>query len=108
MSAPVLLGRVEEWRCPNCAHTEQTRGLQPHEQRFHICGGLKGLNAPLVRAGVKAKVEALERPSYVGDELVQLAPEDGRPYYGIQTTRDDGTDFVVLAPTARVNLRGDR
>lgn len=107
MTVP-LLAKVEDWRCPNCPHTERTRGLPANAQRFHICPGLKGLNAPLVRAGVNAKVEAIERPSYVGRELVQLAPEDGRPYMGIQTTRDDGTDMVVLAPTAQVNMRGER
>lgn len=103
-----LLGRVEDWRCPNCTHTERTRGLAANQQRFHPCPGLQGLNAPLVRAGVSAKVEALERPSSVGRELVQTAPGDGRPYYAIRTTRDDGTDLVVLAPTAHVHLRGDR
>jgi hypothetical protein len=99
------LERIEDWACPNCAHTETTRGLAPNAQRYHTCGGLHGLNAPLVRAGVKAKVEALERPSYVGGELVTPAG-DGRVYYAIQTTRDEGTDMVVLAPTARANLRG--
>lgn len=103
-----LLGRVEDWRCPNCGHAEQTRGLPANAQRFHPCPGLKGLTAPLVRAGVNAKVEAVERGDWVGTELVQRAPEDGRPYMGVRTTRDDGTDFAVFAPTATANLRGDR
>lgn len=105
MTVP-LLGRVEDWRCPNCPRTETTRGLPANAQRYHVCPGLHGLNAPLLRAGVKAKVEAFARPSYVGRELVTPA-EDGRIYYGIQTTRDDGTDMVVLAPTAVARLRGN-
>ena len=106
MTQGTLLGRIEDWRCPNCSKRETTRGLPANAQRFHPCPGLKGLNAPLLRAGVNAKVEAVERPSYVGRELVQLAPDDGRPYMGIRTTRDDGVDMVVLAPTATVRLRG--
>lgn len=105
MSVP-LLARVEDWRCPNCSHAETTRGLPANAQRFHVCPGLKGLNAPLVRAGVKAKVEAVERGDWVGRELVQTAPEDGRPYMGVRTVRDEGTDFAVYAPTATANLRG--
>ena len=105
MTVP-LLSRVEDWRCPNCPRTERTRGLPANAQRFHPCPGLKGLTAPMVRAHLKAKVEAVERGDWAGEELVQTAPEDGRPYMGVKTTRDDGTDMAVFAATATAKLRG--
>lgn len=100
-----LLERVEDWRCPNCGRTEQTKGLPANAQRFHPCPRLKGLTAPMVRAHIKVKVEVVERGDWVGSELVQTAPEDGRPYLGVQTTRDDGTDMAVFAATATASLR---
>lgn len=60
---------------------------------------MKGLTAPMVPAGIKAKVEAVERPDYVGKELVQTDGE-GKPIMSLVTTRDDGQDVTVFAPTA--------
>lgn len=93
-----LLARVTRWECPNCDHTHQTREAQPHTP-FHPCKGLKGLTAPLVVAGTKAKVAAVERGDYVGKEMVTTDGE-GRPVMSVVTTRDDGQDVAVFAPTA--------
>jgi hypothetical protein len=90
---------VHHWYCPNCGRTDTTTVIAPHT-RFHPCPKLLGLQAPFLPRGVKAKVEARIREDYVAGELVQLAPEDGRPYMGVETTRDDGTDFAVFAPAA--------
>jgi len=58
-----------------------------------------GLTAPMIPAGTHAKVEAIERQDYIGDEHVQL--HNGRPIMSIVTTREDGSnDAVVFAPTA--------
>jgi hypothetical protein len=89
---------IHQWYCPNCGLTDTTTEAQPHS-RFHVCPKLHGLTAPMVPAGTKAKVEAREREDYVGDEHVQLSPE-GRPVMSIVTTRDNGQDVVVFAPTA--------
>lgn len=99
-----LLARVTDWYCPNCSQTAQTVEPRPHT-RMHICPGLKMLTAPMYPQGVKVKVEARLRDDYVGDELVQTSPEDGRPYMSVQATRDDGTDAIVFAPTAVGTLR---
>jgi hypothetical protein len=94
----VIIDTVTEWYCPNCGLTDQTRGIVPN--RYHNCAQLRGgLTAPMLRKGVNAKVEARERDDYVGGELVQHAP-DGRPVMSVVTTRDDGTDALVFAPTA--------
>jgi len=53
----------------------------------------------MVRAGTRCKVEALDREDYVGSEKVQT-DANGRPVMAIRTTRDDGQDVAVLAPTA--------
>jgi hypothetical protein len=53
-----------------------------------------------VAAGTRAKVEAVERGDYVGDEIIQTDGE-GRPVMAVVTTRDDGQDCTVLAPVAR-------
>jgi hypothetical protein len=99
MAAPVLLAApVRHWVCPNCTHQHVTREARPHTP-FHPCRGLRGLTAPMVEAGTKAKVEAVEREDYVGDERVTTDAE-GRPVMSVVTTRDDGQDCAVFAPMA--------
>lgn len=92
-----------EWGCPNCPAVART----PWDcsNRFHQCSGLAGVLAPMVPAGVRAEVKAVEREDYVGREDVRLDGE-GRPIMSVVTTRDDGQDCVVFAPTA--HMRGDR
>jgi hypothetical protein len=70
---------------------------------MHECRGLKGLTAPMVPAGTRCKVEAVEREDYVGRGLVNTDGE-GRPVMAVVTTRDDGNDVAVYADcaTARV------
>lgn len=98
-----LLAPEHRWECPNCDHTDVTREPRPHS-RFHNCRGLRGLSAPMVPAGTRAKVEAMERGDYVNGDLVQTDGE-GRPVMAIVTTRDDGQDCAVLAPCARGDVR---
>lgn len=95
MTVP-LLGHTE-WSCPNCEL--EVRAPVPTENRFHHCRTLKGLTAPMIPKGMSAKVETIDREDYVGDELVQTDGE-GRPIMSVVTTRDDGQDVVVFAPTA--------
>jgi len=94
----VLLQVERHWTCPNCTFTDVTHEAEVHS-RFHNCRGLKGLSAPMVEDGTKAKVEAHERDDYVGTDLVQTDGE-GRPVMSITTTRDEGEDVAVLAPSA--------
>lgn len=100
MSTPAVLldPPVQRWECPNCDLTQVTREQRPHT-RFHACRGLRGLTAPMVPAGTRCKVEAVERQDYLGRELAQTCGE-GRPVMAVVTTRDDGQDCAVLAPTA--------
>jgi hypothetical protein len=92
-----LLSTERRWECPNCTVEDVTHDPRPHS-RFHACKGLRGLAAPMVPAGTKAKVEAVERGDYIGEERVQLT--DGRPVMAVITTRDDGQDVTVFAPSA--------
>ncbi len=97
--APIQLTVPEtRWECPNCTATEVTRIAGPHS-RYHACRGLRGLTAPMVPAGTKAKVVAHEPQDYIGGDVVQVDGE-GRPVMAIETTRDDGNDVTVLAPCA--------
>lgn len=98
MTVP-LLSTVRNWYCPECGKTDQTKESRPHT-RFHDCPKLRGLSTPFLPAGTKAKHEIREREDYVGNEIVQLDPEKGRPVMSIVTTRDDGQDVRVFAPTA--------
>jgi len=100
-----LLAAEQHWVCPNCTLTQVTREQAPHT-RFHACAGLKGLTAPMVPAGTRCKVEAVEREDYIGGELVQVDGE-GRPIMRVEVTRDGGNDVAVLAPCATANLRRD-
>ena len=98
MSLP-LLATERRWFCPNCKKEDITREARPHT-RFHACPKLRGLTAPMLPAGTRAKVELVEREDYVGDEKVQVDPEWGRPVMAVRTTRDNGQDTVVFAPVA--------
>jgi hypothetical protein len=54
---------------------------------------------PLVPKGTDCKVEAVEREDFVGKEMVQT-DGNGRPVMAVRTTRVDGMDCTVYAPTA--------
>lgn len=96
----VLLRPEQRWECPNCQQAEVTHLLADVvASQFHTCRGLKGLTVPMVPAGTRCKVEALEREDYIGSEVVTLDGE-GRPVMSVVTTRDDGTDCAVFAPCA--------
>lgn len=99
----VLLAPEQRWECPNCTATDVTHLAEPHS-RFHACAGLRGLTAPMVPAGSRCKVEAVEREDYINGDHVQVDAE-GRPVMAVVTTRDDGQDCAVFAPTA--SARGD-
>lgn len=97
-AATLLQAPEQRWECPNCDHTDVTHEARPHT-RFHPCRGMKGLTAPMVPAGTKCKVEAVERGDWVGKEDVQLDGE-GRPVMALVTTREDGQDCTVFVPCA--------
>ena len=104
MTVPILTLPVTDWYCPKgCGQTDQTQEPRPHV-RYHTCPRSRGLSAPMVPVGVKAKVEIHEREDYVGTEDVFL--HDGRPVMNIVTTRDEGQDCMVFAPTAHATVRG--
>lgn len=92
---------VTRWYCPSCGAQDVTRQFGVHT-RFHNCAGLRGLSAPMVPAGTKAKHVVNVREDYEGGQLAQR-DEDGRALMNIVTVRDDGQDCTVLAPTANVN-----
>lgn len=98
----VLLDSTTRWCCPNCPVTDLTAGAVAN--RYHQCAGLGGVLAPLVPDGIACKVEKVEREDYIGKELVQY-DASGRPIMAVITTRDDGTDCIVLAPTAQGDAR---
>jgi len=102
MPVPIL-NSERRWECPNCTATDVTHEAQPHS-RFHSCRGLKGLTAPMVPAGTRCKVEAVEREDYVGKETVTLDGE-GRPVMRVETTREDGNDVAVFAACATANMK---
>lgn len=90
------LQREQHWTCPNCTLEEVSHEAMPHT-RFHTCRGLRGLTAPMIRAGVRCKIEAHDRDDYVNRDLVTV-DGDGRPVMSVVTTRDDGQDCMVFAP----------
>jgi len=99
----VMLAPEHRWVCPNCTFTDVTHETAVHT-RFHACRGMYGLTAPMVPAGTKCKIEAVEREDFVGDEIVQRDGR-GRPVMALITTRDDGQDATVYAPLARLLAR---
>jgi hypothetical protein len=97
-----ILRPEHHWVCPNCDQVHVTHEREPHTP-FHPCRGLRGLTAPFVPEGTKCKVESKEREDYVGKELVQTDGE-GRPVMSVVTTRDEGQDCAVMAPTAHMGV----
>ena len=95
----ILIAPKRLWECPNCKFTDVTQESKPHT-RYHPCAGLKGIVAPMVEAGSKVKISAVEREDYVGTEQVKTNAE-GRPVMAVVTERGDGSnDVAVFAPTA--------
>ena len=100
MTIPIL-APVQRWYCPNCRAEDVTHEARIHI-RYHTCPKLRNLSAPMVPKGTKAKVEVHEREDYIGKGLPRL-DENGRPLMNIETTRDEGTDLMVFAPTATLH-----
>lgn len=98
-----ILRPERRWECPNCDRTMVNRDGRKGTP-YHACKGLRGLSAPFVPAGTKAKVETVERGDWVGKEQPQV-DGNGRPVMAIVTTRDEGQDCAVLAPSA--SARGE-
>jgi hypothetical protein len=101
MAEPILMPPERHWVCPNCSQVALTFEVIP-APRFHLCAGLRGIAAPMLLDGVKAKVEAKEREDYVGTADVQTDGE-GRPIMSVVTTREDGQDCTVLAECANAS-----
>jgi len=100
-----LLRATHRWSCPNCGLLDETHEMRPHT-RFHTCRGLFGLTAPMVPAGSRCDVRAVEREDYIGDEHVQTDAR-GRPVMAVITTREDGQDCAVYAPSAKGYARSN-
>jgi len=89
----MIVTPVRQWECPNCSFTDVTHEARPHS-RFHACAGLHGLSAPMVQAGQRVRVTAVDREDYIGTEKVG-------PVMAVKTERADGSnDVAVFAPTA--------
>jgi hypothetical protein len=99
MPVPILALPVRRWHCPACGLRDETREARPHT-RMHTCPKLRSLTVPMLPAGVAGKLELHEREDYIGREAVQLDPERRRPVMNVVTTRDEGQDCTVYAPTA--------
>lgn len=54
----------------------------------------------MVPKGTSASVTAVLREDYIGTEN-PLLDGKGRPVMAVKTTRDDGQDIAVMAPTAK-------
>lgn len=96
MNVPLLSPPESRWECPACDAQQVT-----HDQALpmHACAGLRGLTAPFVPAGTRAKHEVRGREDYLGRDIPQIDGE-GNVVMSVVTTRDEGEDCTVLAPTA--------
>lgn len=103
MSIVPLLSAEHRWSCPNCTATKLTREARPHTP-FHPCSGFAGLMVAFVPDGTDCKIEAREREDYINGDLVQT-DGNGRVIMSTVTTRPDGQDTTIYAPTATVRSR---
>jgi len=101
----VILDPSAMWSCPNCPAEARLPLPRPGQVHLHLCTGLRGLAAPLLPAGTRARVVAVEREDYIGSEQVQLDPELQRPVMSVVTEHDDGRrDAIVFAPLASAHI----
>ena len=104
MDVPVLAAQPVHWGCPNCWADVWAPPPPPGQVKFHVCPGLHGLTAPLIREGMRAAVTAEERQEYLGRE-VQATGDDGKPYMAVRTEHADGhTDLAVNAGLAQARI----
>ena len=96
MSVPIL-NPTQHWECPNCGLQDVTHNAGVGT-RYHNCPKLAGLSAPMLPAGTRGHLRAVERGDYVGKDIV-TKDGNGRPIMAIVTEREEGQDCVVLAPT---------
>lgn len=93
-------------RCPQCGKTDRVKDMTDKSARMHPCPKLRGLITAMVREDASAEIVLAEREDYIGDKVVQLDPERGRPVMSMSTNYSDGrNDLVVYAPAASVKLR---
>jgi hypothetical protein len=103
MNVPLLVP-THRWYCDRCSQTDVTHDVVPHF-RYHTCPGWRGMSAPFILEGTKAKVTLHEPEDYVGDRMVQR-DERGRPVMSITTERENGRmDTIVFAPAAMVRVQ---
>jgi hypothetical protein len=95
-----LLSAERHWACPLCKVTAVTYEARPHTS-MHTCAGLHGLTAPLIPVGTKAKLTAVEREDYIGNDTV-TRDDNGRPVMAVITERNDGQDATVFAPLVKM------
>jgi hypothetical protein len=95
---------MQHWNCPHPDCMSYARTVDD-KIPMHPCVGNYGLMIPLVRMGEKAKVTINMREDYVGRENVFLDSR-GQPVMSVTTTRDDGMDCTVYAPTASISQEG--
>ena len=96
---PILAPAYRDWYCPSCGLTDRTNDPRI-AMPMHPCPKLRGLMTPMLEQGTAGKIELREREDYIGDDLVQLDPEQGRPVMSMVTTREDGQDARIYVPTA--------
>lgn len=94
---PVLARR---WTCA-ARHCTSEAVTYDGKTPMHTCGQTRGLLVPLVPAGTNAAYTVIEREDYVGSEAVQT-DRTGRPVMAVRTSRDEGQDTTVYAPTATI------
>lgn len=105
MTVPQLR-RETRWECPSCGLLDVTYETAPHT-RFHSCGALRGLTAPMVVAGTRAEHRVNDRQDYEGSDIAQR-DDSGRVVMSVTTVRDDGQDVTILAPTVVVSVESLR
>jgi hypothetical protein len=106
MQGVLLEPPAKHWGCPSCSWTHVTRLAQPHAP-MHGCpgaGGMQVFGTPVAQLAVVRHV-VRERDDYIGGEVVQLAPDTGRPVMAVETHYADGRmDSAVYAPTATAEI----
>jgi hypothetical protein len=101
----VLLQAYQDWECPECGYAERVSPpVPPNGTRMHTCPRLHYITAPLVRAGSRCRLVAVEREDYLNGEI-QATGDNGRAYMAVRTDYPDGrNDVAVHAPVARATL----
>lgn len=102
-NAGIVIDMDRRWQCNSCGRLHVTKSSTEVQTPMHQCAAMAGTWVPFVPAGTDAVIRVEERQDYIGKDTV-FFDTNGRPIMSVYTTREDGEDCHILAPTVNMTI----